>query len=503
MKRTLLPRRTAAAPILGYQPTDWTRTKTPQGDWVYADPNLNVLQANLITLNTLVDDLRVAAKIDILEIQTNLSTPTIKDPMIATLALITGKIVEGLAMAWPAGSALAVIAGVAARLTSAGVQWAARDHKDDPDLQGAVNDLRDFVDANLSQLTDLISSWIEDPQLYWTQVYQCPGSLISDLRGPVTLSELVDPLNPQYFPRKGHDVAYNTWHDRMIRQSKTAMTQSLLPVKFKIRDINGFTESDSRWFWAVQWWETSSTSVYNSWRKDPGFPGSVPGNLRDSIGGPWTDIGLNSDYKGGRQYYQCWDNTGKPDTEFPGWSRHYWTRNSSSRWMSRGGQHCANMNGGDQGPSCDYRVDPQGNIVQGTPFLDWLDEVLRATDSSPGWTGGDQQINNVGWAQCGLVWYRFKDSRNKQEWINSRQEVHHLTTDYCNDYRYEKNVFKWNWLYRGIRLNMWVLVDENGHPMADSTAKWLFKDNGHGKITNTNGLANKIDVYHNWGLKTY
>jgi len=77
------------------------------------------------------------------------------------------------------------------------------------------------------------------------------------------------------------------------------------------------------------------------------------------------------------------------------------------------------------------------------------------------------------------------------------------TTNFCNDWRYEKNIFKWNWAYRGIRIRIYTLVDASGNYASDTLSEWLFKDDGAGEILNKDGIASRVDIYHNWGLKMY
>lgn len=476
----------------GYRPTDWSYIRDQQGRRVYTDHRLNVLQTNLETLNMLIDDVRTRALIDILEIQTNLSTSTIKDPTIQILALVVGKIVEGLAMVVPAGSALAVIVGVSARLISGGIQYASKLESKQGDLQAATNNLRSFVDHSLSDLTDLISEWIANPQANWDKEMECPGSLLPELKGPTTLSHLAD--YDVYLPQRDIDREYNTLRNSVESQARTQMCKTLLPVRFKVRDIMSYDESDERFLWKASWWETRSTSAYNRWRSCSDFPNTIPGYLADDIDGPFTDIGDYADYKGGRQYYQCFDGGGYPPDR-PGRPRHYWTRDPSRRWTGKGGRHCPSSDGGDQGPGCDVQIDDQGNMKQGTAFLDFLDDVLD--DAAAG------QIDNPHWNKSGFVWHKLVNPRTKEELVNTRKVEALTDINFCNDYQYEKKVFHWNALYRGIRLYMFVLCDNNGDGMADSTADWLFRDNGHGGITNENGLANRLDVFMYWGVPAY
>ena len=81
------------APIrFGYTPTSWKKEKDSHtGLWIYEDPRLNTVQDNLVTLNQLLADLRVNAKIDILEIQRNLEASTIKDPTVQRVGWVMAK----------------------------------------------------------------------------------------------------------------------------------------------------------------------------------------------------------------------------------------------------------------------------------------------------------------------------------------------------------------------------------------------------------------------------
>ena len=72
----------------------------------------------------------------------------------------------------------------------------------------------------------------------------------------------------------------------------------------------------------------------------------------------------------------------------------------------------------------------------------------------------------------------------------------------CQDWIYDSNsIFTWGRAYRGITLHHYTLIDENGNYAPKEFCNWLFKDNGHGKIVNENGVTEIGDVYHNWSFR--
>lgn len=157
------------------------------------------------------------------------------------------------------------------------------------------------------------------------------------------------------------------------------------------------------------------------------------------------------------------------------------------RWMYWGGSHCSLWDASRQGDSCDAKTDTNDNVIQGTPFLNFFDSLVADYGN-----GGFY----VSACKSSLIWYKLSDGG-----INNRSVSRMTAVDYCGDWRYEKNVFKWNWAYRGIRIRVYALVDADGHYASDVLSDWLFRDDGAGKILNPNGVANRVDVYDRWGLK--
>ena len=99
------------------------------------------------------------------------------------------------------------------------------------------------------------------------------------------------------------------------------------------------------------------------------------------------------------------------------------------------------------------------------------------------------------------MWYRTKKPGENIEIINDKREYTLLDMNCAIDWEYDSyDIFHWGRAYRGIRLHHYYLVDENGGHASAELCHWLFKDNGHGKTLNENGVAEMIDVYHHWGI---
>lgn len=478
---------------LGYQPTDWGYEPDGHGGRIYHDPRLNVLRDNLKTMYDLIDDLRIQSHDDLHTIQDNLNAKTVNDPTVSIIGWLASKCVEVIALAFPAGKPAAIIAGLTCRLISGAIQHLTSNSQSDSynAIQSAVNNLRDAMDELFTQLEKQITDWQKDPQKYWNTPYAYPAELGGTADHTITLAQLAECAD--FFPRKGYDDDYDVVRELLFRQTRLVMTRQLLPVSYSIHwsagqhDHGGYV-TNKRWFWQVAWYETKSSNKWDEWRRRREFP-NIPSDLKDSIGGWWEDIDYSEDYKGGKQYYQPFDRQGDHDYGAPGHIWYWWTRASGRRWMYWGGRHVPTWNAHDQGPGNDSKVDNNGNIIQGTPFLDLIEDMLHT--------------NNYDWAfphACTLVWYKLKDQRTGQEFINSRKVEHMTCVDYCNDWYYEVNTFRWNWAYRGIGLRFAFLVDKQGNPASDSLCNWLFRDDGHGKVINPHGIADRLDVFFNWSM---
>lgn len=76
-----------------------------------------------------------------------------------------------------------------------------------------------------------------------------------------------------------------------------------------------------------------------------------------------------------------------------------------------------------------------------------------------------------------------------------------MSDDACQDWSYDSNsIFTWGRAYRGITLHHYTLVDESGNYAPSELCRWLFKDNGHGKVNNGDGVSTMEDIYHKWGI---
>lgn len=479
---------------VNYQPQDWSFVVDEFGNKVYKDHRLNILVANLKTAYDLVEDLRVQSQIDLLQIQTNLNTHTTHDPSVGIIGWIASKCVEVIALAFPAGNAAAIISGLVCRLISGGIQRATSNTQTDAynRIQDSVNDIRGAMDVLFTELQHQITQWQADPRKYWLEPYDYPKELDGVYKGPITLSQLAD--SDTYFPRKGQDDDYDMVKNLLFRQTRRVVTAQLLPVNYGIHWSKGMDPtgkgyvSNKRWFWQVAWYETSSSSKWNEWRRHPDFP-AIPSSLSDSIGGWWEDIDYYEDYRGGRQYFQPFDRQGDHDKSAPGHIWYWWTRRDKHRWMYWGGRHVPCENAHDQGPGDDRKIDGNGNIIQGTPFLDLVDDIMTTDNYG---TGYSKDIS--------LMYYQLKDPRTKEIYTNSRRVEHMTCVDYCNDWYYEVNTWRWNWAYRGIGLKFAQLVTLQGDPAPDSLGRWLFRDDGHGHVTNPHGIADRLDVFFNWNL---
>jgi predicted ribosomally synthesized peptide with nif11-like leader len=468
-----------------YNPETWDYHKDEKGDIVWADHRLNILSANLDTIYNLVYDVRMQAQIDLLKVQNNLNTQSSKDPTVEIIGWLASKAVEATALIFPAGTGTAVAVGLIARLLSGSIQAVTKDHSSagynevQSEVNNTMNAMLALFDALLKGLSGMRKP--EQMQAGWRQELHPLSADTSQLLKPITLSEVA--TYPDFFPKRGTDPDFDEARNVVSNQVKLLVTQHLLPVKYRIYELTSGPDTE-HFFWNVEWYGTSSTSKWNEWRQREGFP-AIPNDLRDSVEGPYEDIGGRTYIKGGYQYFQEFTN-GMADERYV---NYYWTRSPGQRWMNWGGAHCASGDAVAQGATCDKKTDKDGNIIQGTPFLDHFDRLVADYR-----TGG---FFSTGY-KSSLVWYKLGD-----ESINNRSVSRMTTTNFCNDWRYEKNIFKWNWAYRGIRIRIYTLVDASGNYASDTLSEWLFKDDGAGEILNKDGIANRVDIYHNWGLKMY
>ncbi|MFM8524844.1 MAG: Nif11-like leader peptide family natural product precursor [Cyanobacteriota bacterium] len=479
---SLVTRRSPLANESYYTPTSWEYSTDSYGNRIWKDARLNILQENLRTTYNLVDAVRVQAQIDLAEVQNNLNTLSTKNPTVETIGWLASKAVESAALIFPAGTVTAVAAGLVARLLSGAIQKFTKDNRSDGynEIQRAINDTKYAMLALFDNLQVVLTRANKEMQERWHEEFSPLGADSSSVLRPVTLSEIA--TYPDYFPKRGDDTQFDQVRNIVASQVKVLVTRHLLPVRFRIYELTGGPDA-TRFFWDVQWYGTSSTSKWEEWRRRKEFP-AIPGDLRDSVEGPYEDIGGHSDIKGGNQYYQSFTN-GMADERYVSY---YWTRMPGHRWMYWGGNHCSSWDASRQGDSCDNRIE-NGNVIQGTPFLDFFDSLV--VDYRDGGFYASAHKSS-------LVWYKLSDGS-----INNRAVSRMTTVDYCDDWRYQKNIFKWNWAYRGIRIRIYALVDVDGHYASDTLSDWLFRDDGAGRILNPNGVASRVDVYHNWGLATH
>ena len=144
-----------------------------------------------------------------------------------------------------------------------------------------------------------------------------------------------------------------------------------------------------------------------------------------------------------------------------------------------------------------YHIE-NNNLLRGTSFLDLIEDILSGVYSSySGWV----KENSIPKEPSYYLWYRTKRPNESVEIINDRRDWTLLGNWACQDWVYDSNsIFTWGRAYRGITLNHYSLVDENGDYAPAEFCSWLFKDDGHGGIKNEDGVAEIGDFYHNWEL---
>jgi hypothetical protein len=467
-----------------YTPQTWEKTYNPDtGLYRYTDPRLNEVQTNLVTLNRLLARLREGALIDLQEIQRNLEAKTIKKPSVDGVGALISTMISFLGLAFPEGKAGEACAILFTDLLTNIVQQTTSDNIDNPDYQAAVNELRDSIETWFNSLIDQISKMIHDMEGLWTKTYQ---------DGKIRLCDVAD--RDEYLPHPDVDQDYNDWYIASSALIKREMTKALLPVKYR-RQMFSIENHDASpcWFWAVQWVEVSGSDAWDEWRSLDTWPKIPPWMKGYDLEGPHEDIGNWDDIKGGHQYYQSFDIGGGCVWNAARWDerQYWWTRTSDQRWMSPGGRWCASNDAKEQGNTCDWIV-KDGQVIRGTPFLDFVDDVRSGAG---GFTICQDSGDSV------LLCYELRDPVTREIVRNTRREDLLTSVDGCKDYVYLVNWFRWNWCYIGIQLRFYKIVDEHGNAINNDTAKWLLYDDGHGKVTNPHGIANRLDVYFNWGLE--
>ena len=468
---------------MSYTPTTWHYVVDEKGDRVYDDHILNVLQQNLLTLSTLIDDIRTDANTNILFVQNWANCKTVKDATAQTIALFASKIIEGLGVIFTAGTPAAIIATIACKLVSALITHFANPQSKDTynQLQSVASDLKLSIDKHCFLIQEKIALWLGDLKIEWNIELECPGAKHPEFMGPVKLSDLA---TDNFLPKRG-STDYVFCREKMNDFSTYEAAAALIPVRWKIRKHRAFPSdgvSNLLCGWQVGFYKVYNRSTWDKWRNSSDFP-NIPSNLSGDIEGP------NEYMEGDRPHNQRFMSWYEASYDYP-WSdgskfddSKSW---SGSRWMGFSGKKDKVIDENDH-----------SNLIQGTSFLDLIDDILSGFYNSYGqWFDKNSLPNEPSY----YLWYKTK-RKNEPEIINDRRVWTLMGNEACQDWVYDSNsIFTWGRAYRGITLNHYTLVDENSNYAPKEFCSWLFKDNGHGKVTNENGVAEITDVYHNWGL---
>lgn len=463
-----------------YTPKTW-HYSVVSGNKVYDDEVLNIVCDNLKTVYQLVDDVVEDAKINILYVQNTVNTKTIKDSTAQTAGFWLSKIIEGLGVVFTAGTPAAIIATIVCKVVSGIITKVTtpENHDSYNAVQAKANDLKAMVEEMGVQIQLEITKCLEDLQGMWIYEYKCPGSRLPELRGITRIADLAgtqESPNDKYFPKKP-STDYVLARQKLNRFTTYEAAKSLLPVKWRIRDHRAFPSDGISNFlkgWQVEFYKVYSRNKWNDWSGRAEFP-SIPGNLRDDVEGP-------------HQYIER-SQKGEEWQRFLGYNGHcvdyHWSGNSGNRWMDWSGDKSA-------------KISDRLDILEGMSFLDLIQDILDGRYFGYGqWSEEDGFPNKPSY----LLWYRTKKPNETVEIINDKREYTLLNKNCAIDWEYDSNSwFTWGRAYRGIRLHHYYLVDENGGHASKELCDWLFADNGHGKVLNENGIAGKIDVYHNWGI---
>lgn len=469
---------------MSYTPTTWHYVVDEKGDRVYDDHILNVVQQNLLTLSTLIDDIRTDANTNILFVQNWANCKTVKDATAQTISLFASKIIEGLGVIFTAGTPAAIIATIACKLVSALITHFANPQSKDTynQLQSVASDLKLSIDKHCFLIQEKIALWLGDLKLEWNTELECLGAKHPEFIGPVKLSDLA---TDNFLPKRG-STDYVFCREKMNDFSTYEAAAALIPVRWRIRKHRAFpSDGISNYLcgWQVEFYKVYNRSTWDSWKNSSDFP-KIPGNLSGDIEGPYEyiEMGDNAHAQRFMSWYEAfrdysWSDGSKYNESKP-WS--------GTRWMGFSGRN-------------DYHIDEDdhSNLTKGTSFLDLIDDILNGVYNAYGdWNAKNSIPNEPSY----YLWYKTK-RKNEPEIINDRRVWTLMGNEACQDWVYDSyDIFHWGRAYKGITLNHYTLVDENSNYAPKEFCSWLFKDNGHGKITNEDGVAEIGDVYHNWGL---
>ena len=465
-----------------YKPSSWNSRKTEAGDRIYDDHILNIVQENLKTMYQLVDDVSQDAKINILYVQNNVNTKTVRDSTAQAAGFWFSKLIEGLGVIFTAGTPAAIIATITCKILSGiATTVTTPENRDSYNaVQSKANDLKDMIEEMGVQIQLELTKCIEDLEHMWTFEYRSIGAKYPEMRGIARIADLAgsqeDP-NKEYLPKKP-STDYTLIRKDLNKFSTYEAAAALIPVKWKIRNHRAFPSdgiSDLLRGWQVEFYKVYSRGTWDNWRGRSEFP-NIPDNLRGDVEGP-------------HQYMER-SQMGAEWQRFLGYNGHcvdyHWSDNSDSRWMSWSGK---------KSPKTSEKLD----ILEGTSFLDLVQDILDGKYFGYGqWSEEDGFPNKPSY----FLWYKTKKPNESADIINDKREWTLLDKNCAIDWEYDSNsIFTWGRAFRGITLHHYYLVDENGGHASAEFCHWLFKDNGHGKTLNENGVAGMIDVYHNWGIR--
>ena len=470
---------------MDYTPSSWHYTTNEKNERIYDDHILNIIQENLITLSDFIDDVNTDAKINILYVQNNVNAKTVKNPTVQIIGMFISKIVEGLGVIFTAGTAAAIVTTIVCKILSGVItQLTSPTSKDSyNDIQNAVNDLRDSFDKTCKWIKLTIAKWLDNLQDNWLTKIYCEGNKYPELKGFVRLVDLANEGNAEYFPKR-ESAQYILCRDVLSKSSTYESASLLIPLKWRIRKHRAFPPdgvSNLLCGWQATFYKVYNRSTWDKWRSSPDFP-HIPGNLAGDIEGPLEYIEMGDDSH--VQRIMAWSEI---FTDYR-WSEGDKYNDSKmydgTRWMGFSGRN-------------NPQIEENGNISKGTSFLDLIEDILNGKYISSGqWFDKNSLPNEPSY----YLWYKTK-RKYEPEIINDRRVWTLMGNEACQDWVYDSNsIFTWGRAYRGITLNHYTLVDENGGYAPAEFCKWLFIDNGHGKTVNENAVATMEDVYHKWGL---
>lgn len=427
---------------MNYQPKTWEYTINKEnGNRVYIDDRLNKVQQNLKTLFDLIDDIRVDSNTNLLYVQNNVNTKTVKDPTVQIVGLIVSKVIEGLGVVFPAGEAPAIIATILFKLTSSAITIVCNPQSKDSynKVQDKVNDIKLAMDEVFTQVELKITHLIENLESEWNKEFLI--SLNSDEK--VSVSELGN--YDSFFPEK-HSTDYIMVRESLTKDCTYLVTKILLPVKWKIKSQRAFpTDGIGNILkgWIVEYYKVYNRNTWDKWVSSKEFP-DIPSYLKDDIEGPY----INDE--------QC----------FMSWSESSidYKKSINGKWMDFSGRN--------------QRVEKDNkDLVKGTSFLDLIQDILRGFYFSSGQFSYDSGFPDY---PSYYLWYETKRLNEDVTIVNDKRIYTLIGNSACKDWVYDSNsIFTWGRAYRGIKLNHYYLVDENNQHASDELCKWLFKDNGH------------------------